>query len=219
MLCPDCKTKVPDKYTYCPKCGASIPLYRTEQQGFNRFVPVICSMLAIGTLGTVAYLSGIRNQEKLTQSTLSVEEKPAAQSAAPEESTAPVNSAAPKQAAAPAEGVIPETPAFPEDSAIILDQIASLYSDSYIQKGDIDADGYVTAADAQLVLSDYADRLSGRGGFLTDEQRDRAALTGNPNELTAADAQLILRYYAACLSDPSLREAGIVAWCSNQEVI
>lgn len=224
MLCPDCKTKVPDKYTYCPKCGASIPLYRTDQHSFNRFVPVVCSVLAIGSLGTVAYLSNVSNREQIPLST--VAEKPAAQASAPEESAAPVNSSSGLEgkaavsfnSIAPDETPAPDQTPAPANSAVVIEHIGRR-SDFGKQSGDVNGDGTVDVSDAQLVLADYANRLSGLTGLLTEEQRKTASVTGDPEGPSTADAQVILRYYAACVSDPDLRETGIQAWYTGQEVI
>ncbi|MCR4759272.1 MAG: hypothetical protein K5705_03185 [Oscillospiraceae bacterium] len=219
MLCPDCKTKVPDKYTYCPKCGASIPLYRMDQHSFNRFIPIVCSVLAIGSLGTVAYLNNVRTREQMPQT---VAEEPAAQSSAPEESAAPADSSAGLQGQATAsfESAAPEpAPEMPAlSSAVVIEHVA-LRPDRARLEGDVNSDGCVDVTDAQLVLSDYVNRLSGLNALLTEEQRSKARVTGDPDGPSSADAQLILRYYAACLSDPDLCEVGIRAWYTGQEVI
>ena len=235
MLCPDCKTKVPDKYTYCPKCGASIPLYRIEKHSVNRFVPVICSMLAVGGLSTVAVMSAIRTRAQAPQSIASVEEVPveevpateapaaevpAAESAAPEESSANITADTPVNAAIPAINFAPA----PEDSvfsssAVAAEHVAALSKFGSGQAGDVNGDGSVDASDAQMILADYTERLVGHTGILTDEQRKCGAVTGFSDEPTVSDAQTVLQYYAACLADPTLEEIGLQAWCSKQEAI
>ena len=199
MLCPDCKTRVPDKYTYCPNCGASIPLYRIDTHSINRFVPVVCGMLAAGGIGTAAILHGIRGNEPAPQMAVSVAEKPTAQAAAPEESAAPVavenNTPAIENMAAYAEGTL-----------------------SYLP-GDANLDGEVNVVDSQLVLLDYAERFAGNDGILTEEQSRAAAVSGESDHATLEDAQLILCYYTACVSDTSLREIDIRTWLRSQEVI
>lgn len=199
MLCPDCKTRVPEKFTYCPNCGASIPLYRVEKHSINRFVPVVCGMLAAGGIGSAAILHGIRGNETAPQMTVSVAEKPSAQSAAPEESAAPVavenNTPAIENMAAYAEG-----------------------TSSYLP-GDANMDGEVDVVDAQLVMLDYAERFSGNEGILTEEQRRIAAVSGVSETATLEDAQLILRYYAACISDSSVSKVDVKTWFSAQNVI
>ncbi len=62
--------------------------------------------------------------------------------------------------------------------------------------GDVDGDGEVTVADAQLVLDAYAQALVGNPIELTDEQVERSHVLGMEKEgtLDAIDAQIILQY-------------------------
>ena len=62
--------------------------------------------------------------------------------------------------------------------------------------GDIDEDGEVTVADAQLVLDAYAQALVGNPIELTDAQVERSHVLGLEKEgtLDATDAQIILQY-------------------------
>ncbi|MBP0967780.1 MAG: hypothetical protein J5722_09105, partial [Oscillospiraceae bacterium] len=216
MLCPDCKTKVPRKYTYCPKCGASIPLYRMDRYSVKRVVPAVCGVLAVGGLSAVAVMSGIRTRNAVPQTTAAAE-KPAAEAAAPEESAAQIDT--PKAEAAPepavsfgAENSVPAI-----DNTVYVDNIGSLSKNSAKHSGDVNGDGAVDVIDAQLILTDYSERLSGKGGILTREQRACGVVTNDSEEPSVADAQTILQYYAACVSDPSLRKVSVQDWCSRQK--
>ena len=62
--------------------------------------------------------------------------------------------------------------------------------------GDIDGDGEVTVADAQLVLDAYAQALVRNPIELTDEQVERSHVLGREEEgyLYITDAQAILMY-------------------------
>lgn len=218
MLCPDCKTKVPAKYTYCPKCGASIPLYRIGSRSISRFVPALCGLLAVGGLGTVAVMSGIRTRNAIPRTTAAAE-KPAAEAPAPATPDAPVISPDEKNDPVPAAVFLPEDSMLPLDSAVHAEHIASLGKDSARHSGDVNGDGCVDVIDAQLILADYTLRLGGSGGILDSEQRVNGAVATDDGLPSAADAQLILRYYAACLSDPSLRAISVQDWNSEQDTI
>ena len=63
-------------------------------------------------------------------------------------------------------------------------------------KGDTDGDGAVTAADAQIVLRDYAERIAGNPPLL-GARREQAAEVSGDGIISVEDAQLILRYYVA----------------------
>ena len=65
-----------------------------------------------------------------------------------------------------------------------------------LEKGDIDGDGEVTVADAQLVLDAYAQALVRNPIELTDEQVERSHVLGLEKEgtLDGIDAQIILQY-------------------------
>ncbi|MBR3419446.1 MAG: zinc-ribbon domain-containing protein [Oscillospiraceae bacterium] len=216
MLCPDCRTKVPEKYTYCPKCGASLTLYRMDRHSVKRIVPAVCSVLAVGGLSTVAVISGIRTRNAIPQTAA---EKPVAEAAVPEESAAPA--AEPETASAPEPavsfGAEDSLPQF--DGAVHVDNIASLGKISGRHSGDVNNDGAVDVIDAQLILTDYSERLSGQGGILNGEQRANGVVTNDSDVPSIEDAQTILQYYAACVSDPSVREISVQEWCGRQETI
>ena len=61
-------------------------------------------------------------------------------------------------------------------------------------RGDADGDGAVTAADAQLVLCDYAERVAGNPGILSARYAN-AADVNSDGAASVEDAQMILRYY------------------------
>ena len=60
--------------------------------------------------------------------------------------------------------------------------------------GDADGDGTVTAADAQLVLQDYAERVAGNPALLSARYAAAADVNGD-GAVSVEDAQLIQRYY------------------------
>ena len=60
--------------------------------------------------------------------------------------------------------------------------------------GDVNGDGAVTASDAQIVLSAYAEELADNPHGLTEAQLAAADVDGN-NKLSAIDAQYILVYF------------------------
>ena len=217
MLCPDCKTKVPEKYTYCPKCGASMKLYRMDRHSAKRIVPAVCSAVAVCGLSVVAVISGIRTRNAIPQTAAA--EKPVAEAAAPENPAAPVETPETAPVPAPAVSFGGEDSAVPFDGAVHVDNIASLGKISGRHSGDVNNDGAVDVIDAQLILADYSERLSGQGGILNREQRANGVVTNDSDDPTIEDAQTILQYYAACVSDPSLREISVQEWCDKQKTI
>ena len=68
--------------------------------------------------------------------------------------------------------------------------------------GDVDQNGSVDAADAQITLKDYVNILAGKESFLSDAQKKIADVTGN-GSVEADDAQLILKYYVNQLAGKS----------------
>ena len=61
--------------------------------------------------------------------------------------------------------------------------------------GDVNNNGYVDAVDASLILSEYANNATHKGGTFTEEQR-KAADVNHDNYVDAVDASYILAYYA-----------------------
>ena len=72
--------------------------------------------------------------------------------------------------------------------------IGDMFEHLDLMRGDIDGDGQVTTADAQLTLRDYADRVAGKRSLL-GVRREKAADVNGDGEVSVEDAQLILRYY------------------------
>lgn len=72
--------------------------------------------------------------------------------------------------------------------------INDLFEHLDLLRGDADGDGAVTAADAQLVLRDYAERLVGKPGLLS-ARYEKAADADCDGTVSVEDAQCILRYY------------------------
>lgn len=84
--------------------------------------------------------------------------------------------------------------------------------------GDITLDGSVDVADAQLILADYVQVMSGNPGLLTDEQRNLGDLDGQSHvfaskkvpeekiniQVDATDALILLHYAAERLVNPSV---------------
>ena len=93
------------------------------------------------------------------------------------------------------------------------------------QMGDVNMDGAVDTADAQMTLQEYVMLVLSRRaeGSLTPEQRQLALVipkeyrglekfkTDDNNALLPC-AQTILSYYTATLADSSLKETGISVW-------
>ena len=61
-------------------------------------------------------------------------------------------------------------------------------------RGDTDSDGFVTIADAQLVLREYTNGVAGKPSAFTAEQKQHSDVNGD-GAVTVEDAQLILKYY------------------------
>jgi hypothetical protein len=61
--------------------------------------------------------------------------------------------------------------------------------------GDVNNNGYVDAVDASLILSEYANNATHKGGTFTEEQK-KAADVNHDNYVDAVDASYILAYYA-----------------------
>ncbi len=64
------------------------------------------------------------------------------------------------------------------------------------RRGDLNNDGTVDAADAQLALDAYTAEIAGKPSLL-DADAQKAADVNKDGMVNAADAQLILRYYTA----------------------
>lgn len=73
-----------------------------------------------------------------------------------------------------------------------------------IMMGDINGDKKITAADASLVLVEYAKMNDGKGEF--DARKSKAADVNGDGKITAADASAILVYYA------ELTDKGTAKW-------
>ena len=65
--------------------------------------------------------------------------------------------------------------------------------------GDVDQNGAVNAADAQMTLREYVNMLAGKDSFMTEAQRKIADVSGDGN-VAADDAQYILKYYVNTLA-------------------
>ena len=72
--------------------------------------------------------------------------------------------------------------------------IGDMFEHLDLMRGDTDGDGQVTAADAQLTLRDYANRVAGKPSLL-GMRREKAADVNGDGEVSVDDAQRILRYY------------------------
>ena len=84
------------------------------------------------------------------------------------------------------------------------------------KKGDVNMDGIVDVKDAQRVLEDYVELITGNKGFLTEEQRNLGNVNGETRISTLPtipsvelvvdiqDAQLLLFYYTEHLTDESV---------------
>ena len=85
------------------------------------------------------------------------------------------------------------------------------------KKGDVNMDGIVDVKDAQRVLEDYVELITGNKGFLTEEQRNLGNVNGETRISTIRvsqkeyelvvdlqDAFLLLCYYTEHLTDESV---------------
>ena len=72
--------------------------------------------------------------------------------------------------------------------------INDLFEHLDLLRGDADGDGAVTAADSQIVLRDYAERLAGNPGLLSARYA-KAADADCDGNVSVEDAQRILQYY------------------------
>ena len=88
-----------------------------------------------------------------------------------------------------------------------------------VRMGDVNFDGAVDIADAQLLLMDFVDRLVQRPGILTDAQRAIGNVDGEseaifadsePDPITLNDAQFVLNYYLANLVDATITMEEVV---------
>ena len=82
----------------------------------------------------------------------------------------------------------------PCDGSVSLDVAPPKAKPDDGKLGDVNFDGKVVAADASLVLVEYANISAGNGQF-TDKQK-AAGDVDSDGKITAKDATLILRYYA-----------------------
>lgn len=92
-----------------------------------------------------------------------------------------------------------------------------------VRMGDVNFDGAVDIADAQLLLMDYGERLVQKPGILTDAQRAIGNVDGESKALfddlgpdaivtpiTIEDAQYVLNYYLVNLVDAAITMEEVV---------
>lgn len=79
-------------------------------------------------------------------------------------------------------------------AAMLCTAVPFSASAAELMRGDFDGSGDISAADAQLLLQAYTDRLAGLPDHLTDAQRSACDIDGS-GSADVADAQLILNYY------------------------
>ena len=78
-------------------------------------------------------------------------------------------------------------------SVLLISSAANAFA-AY-ELGDVNNNGYADAVDASLILSEYANNATHKGGTFTEEQR-KAADVNHDNYVDAVDASNILAYYA-----------------------
>ncbi|MBR6716899.1 MAG: hypothetical protein IKI77_00940 [Oscillospiraceae bacterium] len=112
-------------------------------------------------------------------------------------------------------------------SVMLCGVLSAPASAAAYKKGDINMDGEITAADAQLALIDYTEYLvAGMDHILTEEQLELGNIDGKFKEttdemgtrisgVTAREAQAILYYYTACVADSGLKEVEIVDYLAE----
>lgn len=74
--------------------------------------------------------------------------------------------------------------------------------------GDVNGDGAVDAADASMVLSEYAKGSVHQETEFSDEQKQKADVTGD-GVMDAADASAIISYYAYSSTEKAFLSADI----------
>ena len=105
-------------------------------------------------------------------------------------------------------------------SAVLFSVMTAAASAAAYKKGDVDMDGKITAADAQLALIDYTEYLvAGNNHALPKEQlaladvcRTTTAKESGTPEITVHDAHAILVYYTESVADDAVREQDIAAY-------
>lgn len=80
------------------------------------------------------------------------------------------------------------------DTLYVKVSAAAVQADQDAAKGDINADGAVSVADAQLALNAYVRIMAGRESGLTEPQTLAADISGDKS-ITVEDAQYLLMYY------------------------
>ncbi len=92
------------------------------------------------------------------------------------------------------------------------------------KKGDVDMDGQITVADAQLAIMDYTMRVVSKllVGELTQEQFELGLIcpkaqagSFNDDMKELIGAQIILMYATECLTNPSSKEMNIEEWADS----
>lgn len=86
------------------------------------------------------------------------------------------------------------------------------------QMGDVNLDGTVNIADAQLILRDYVEVMCQLDGCLTKEQRALGNVDGKTEKFpdsiefiaSVSDAEFVLIYYCAHLVDPTVTMESVV---------
>ncbi|MBR5362635.1 MAG: hypothetical protein IK134_04860 [Oscillospiraceae bacterium] len=86
------------------------------------------------------------------------------------------------------------------------------------QMGDVNLDGTVNIADAQLILRDYVEVMCQLDGSLTKEQRALGNVDGKTEKFpdsiefiaSVSDAEFVLIYYCAHLVDPTVTMESVV---------
>ena len=92
------------------------------------------------------------------------------------------------------------------------------------KKGDVNMDGEITVADAQLAIMDYTMRVVSKQpvGELTQEQFELGLIcpkaqagSFNDDMKELIGAQIILMYATECLTNPSSKEMNIEEWADS----
>lgn len=96
-------------------------------------------------------------------------------------------------------------------SGVITAAIAALFlwgTSGESAMGDVNGDGAVDAADASMVLSEYAKGSVQQDTEFSDEQKQKADVTGD-GVMDAADASAIISYYAYSSTEKAFLSADI----------
>lgn len=106
MNCPQCHTKVPDAFSFCPQCGTNVRISRSEGKALDKVNLVLIGLLVVNVVISVFVIGGIIQKKRTEPETSAVEMLPEETTAPSEETAAETQAATKKITSRPQQQVI-----------------------------------------------------------------------------------------------------------------